>query len=148
MSDQRQWHLDLVAALLLATGLLLGLAVLDQDPARATSSYASGEVSQHLLGPAGAWVGQVLVETLGLSVYVFLACWFVLVVLVFLHRRWLTWTARLIGWLLLIPCAAVLADSWGDWLYPGVIPGPGGTLGAFLALWLQTDCTPATRASS
>src|SRR5438067_2492446 len=125
MSDQRRWHLDLSAGLLLLAGLLLSLAVLTQDPADAGSVYPPEPHIHNLLGPAGAWVGDVLLDTLGVSVYVLLTSWLVLVVLLFLRRRWLTWILRLCGWLLLIPCSAVLAEYWGAWFTPAVVTGPG-----------------------
>src|SRR5436853_530870 len=109
MSDERQWHLDLVACLLLVVGLALCLAVLGRDPTSPTATYpATGaEDSRHPLGASGAAVGRCLTEALGLAVYVLLSAWFVLVVLVFLRQRWLTWGRRLAGWLLLIPTTAV-----------------------------------------
>ena len=74
----------------------------------------------------GAWIARALVGGLGAAAYVFLAAWFVLVLLLFLRRGWLTWGLRLVGWLLLTPCAArVLADRFGgDW--PGGPPGRAG----------------------
>ena len=59
----------------------------------------------NLLGPAGAWLAAGLYDALGLAVHFLLASWFVLVVLLFLRRSLLTWTLRLAGWLLLLPCA-------------------------------------------
>jgi DNA segregation ATPase FtsK/SpoIIIE, S-DNA-T family len=145
MSDQRQWHLDLVACLLLVAGLGVCLAVLGYDPAGSTNVYPPTDGPPHLLGPVGNWVGRVMLETLGVSVYVLLASWFVLVLLIFLRRRFLTWTIRLAGWLLLIPTTAILAHSWGSWLSPNILPGPGGSLGAYLAFLLQTHCRPMIR---
>ena len=41
-------------------------------------------------------------------------------VLLFLRRGWLVWTFRLAGWLLMLPCTAVLADE----LNPSLLPAP------------------------
>ena len=127
MSDRRSWRLDVAAGVLLVVGLLLALAVFSHDPADLDEGlYPLNPIPHNLLAYPGAWVARALVGGLGAAVYVFLANWFVLVLLLFLRRGWLTWGMRLTGWLLLTPCAAVLADRFGgDW--PGSPPaGPGG----------------------
>jgi S-DNA-T family DNA segregation ATPase FtsK/SpoIIIE len=142
MSDRRQWHLDLAACVLLVTGFMVALAVFSQDPGSA-AAYPSPPASRNLLGPVGAWLGQSLLGSLGLAVYVLLAAWFVFVLLLVLRRAWLTWTLRLSGWVLLVPCAAVLAErcvrGWA-----GAPPeGPGGSVGTWLSLWLESVLRPA-----
>ena len=137
MSDRRSWRLDAAAGVLLLLGLLLALAVVRHDPADLDEGvYPLHPTPHNLLGLPGAWVARALVGGLGAAVYFFLATWFVLVLLLFLRRGWLAWGLRLLGWLLLTPCAAVLADRFGgDW--PGSPPaGPGGAVGAWLSIWL------------
>ena len=60
---------------------------------------------------------------------VLLASWFVLVLMLLVGKSWLRWTGRLLGWLILLPCAAIAADWLGpDWL-GGPLPGSGGAIG-------------------
>ena len=141
MSDRRSWRLDAAAGALLlvvkwpAAGSRRCSAI---DPADLDEGvYPLHPAPHNLLAVPGAWAARSLVGGLGAAAYVFLATWFVLVLLLFVRRGWLTWGMRLLGWLLLTPCAAVLADRFGgDWR--GSPPaGPGGALGAWLNLWLM-----------
>src|SRR5262245_38464960 len=119
MAERRGWHLDLVAWGLLLAGLLVALCVFSHDPPPAGAVYPPPPEPDNLLGPGGAWLAQELYEALGCAVYVLLASWFVLVLLIFLRKGIVSWSRRLAGWLLLIPCAAVLADVVG----PDVLGG-------------------------
>jgi DNA segregation ATPase FtsK/SpoIIIE, S-DNA-T family len=142
MPDRRSLRLDLLAWGMLLAGLLVALAVLSHDPPAATL-YPPPPEPDNLLGPPGAWLAQELHEALGAAVYVLLASWFVLVLLLFLRKGWLAWSLRLAGWLLLLPCAAVAADALGpEWL-DGPAPGSGGALGAWLAEGLEEHFEPA-----
>jgi hypothetical protein len=144
---ERRWRLDLAACGLLVTGLLLAVSVFSYDPADPPGArvYPAHSAETNLLGPAGAWLAQLLHETLGLAVYLLLASWFVLVVLLFLRRGVLTWSLRLAGWLLLVPCAAMLGDFFGSTLAGGPLAGGGGTLGAWLNGWLAAEFQPFGR---
>src|SRR5262245_28348959 len=108
-----------VAVALAIVGLLLSITVLGRDIFGRT----------HLLGSFGEWLSIQLFVALGWAAYLFIVIWWVCVA--FLFQRRPTWmnTRRLIGWLLLFPSAMVLAS----WLRPGI----GGSLGAWLALWLD-----------
>jgi S-DNA-T family DNA segregation ATPase FtsK/SpoIIIE len=66
-----------------------------------------------------------------------LVSWFAVVVLLLLRRGFFWSLVRLAGWLLLIPCAAVLAECLGPRILGGPLTGSGGTLGAWLTIWLQ-----------
>src|SRR5215471_13205052 len=113
MPDRRHWRLYLAACILLASGVFLTFSVLDCCPT----------------GPFGAGLAHELRQSLGAAVYVFLAGWFAVVIRLVLRRSWLSWSLRSLGWLLLVPSAAVLAERWPDLLPPSaMLPlGPGGS---------------------
>jgi S-DNA-T family DNA segregation ATPase FtsK/SpoIIIE len=145
MVDRRSFRLDLAAGGLLFSGLLVALCIFSFDPSTAAPHgvYPPPPKPSNLLGPAGAWLAEGLYQTLGVAVYVLLASWFVLVVLLLVRRSVLTWALRLAGWLLLLPCAAVAADVLGPDLLDGPLAGSGGSLGAWLSAWLESHFTPA-----
>jgi S-DNA-T family DNA segregation ATPase FtsK/SpoIIIE len=134
--ERRAWRLDLAALTLLVAGLLVALSVFTDEPLPATGQ-SQLTTHRNVLGRSGAWLAQVLTETFGVAVYVLLISWFVLVILLFLRRGFFAWSLRLAGWLLLLPCTAVLADYLGPSILDGPITGSGGTLGAWLRIWLQ-----------
>jgi DNA segregation ATPase FtsK/SpoIIIE, S-DNA-T family len=143
MSVRRPFHLDLVATGLLLAGLLLALAVFSYDPADppAATVYPAHAQAHNMLGSVGAGLTAALFDGLGSAAYVFLASWFVLVVLLYLRKAFGKWARRLLGWALLLPCAALAADYLGpDWANG---PAGGGTLGVWLAEVLQTHLSPA-----
>ncbi len=130
MAERRkQARVDLAAWLLLFSGLGVAVCVLSHEP------LAGERVSLHapnLLGKPGEWLARELYATLGSAVYVLLASWFVLVLMLLVRRSWKRWSCRFAGWLLLLPCSAIAADWLGpDWLQ-GPLYGSGGTLGASL----------------
>ncbi len=144
MSDRR-FRLDLAAFALLAAGLLVALCVLGQEAQPAGPIHPRPE-PRNLLGPPGAWLAQSLSESLGVAVYLLLASWFVLVVLLFLRRTWLHWAGRLVGWLVLLPVAAVFAELAGMQWPQLPLSERGGTLGAWLTLLLRERFTPLVQA--
>jgi S-DNA-T family DNA segregation ATPase FtsK/SpoIIIE len=145
MSEPRRWRFDAAAFVLLGAGLLLALAVFCHDPADPAGAtvFPARTHPRNLLGIPGAWTARALITALGLAVYVLLASWFVLVLLLFLRRSWLKWSLRLIGWLLLVPCSAILAERLARLLPTDTPAGPGGSLGAWLNALLQARFTPA-----
>jgi S-DNA-T family DNA segregation ATPase FtsK/SpoIIIE len=145
MSRTTSWRLDLAAAGLLLSGLVVALAVFAVDPATAGRRVYPPATPPHPLGPPGFWVGSLLHETLGVAVYVLLAAWFVLVVLLFLRSGWLHWSLRLVGWLLLLPCTALAADHIGPGWLSGPASGSGGHLGAYLSSWLAANLGPTAQ---
>lgn len=132
----RTHRLDGVAWLLLIAGLLVALCIFSFD-VRAHSNF---------FGQPGAWLARELNATLGVAVHVLLASWFVLVLLLLLRQSWASWTLRLVGWLVLLPCAAVAAE----WLAPdpvgGPITGSGGAVGVVVHAWLSETFTPFGKA--
>lgn len=131
-------RIDVAAFVLLVCGLLVALCIFGADPNELSQSWPEQSAhTTHMFGPMGAAIARDLFDGLGAAVYVLLAAWFVLVVLLFLRQTWWTWARRLAGWLLLLPCAAVLADWIGHSTLGGLIPGSGGTLGAWIAVSLS-----------
>ena len=132
---------DATAFLLLAIGGALAAAVLSADAADISGDWAVVRTSSHnLLGPAGAWIARSLVESLGSAVYVFLAGWLILSIDLFLRPQWWPWLRRVAGWSILVPAAAVMCGSTRDRLgSEDRSPGPGGTVGAWLASWLSAE---------
>jgi DNA segregation ATPase FtsK/SpoIIIE, S-DNA-T family len=134
MADRGGARMDFLAWGLLLSGLAVALCVFSYDP-------PSGGVYppppwSNLFGPPGAWLAQELFETLGVAVYALLASWFVLVLLLLRENRW-AWSFRLAGWLLLLPCATVIADVLGPEILGGPLVGSGGALGSLLNAWLE-----------
>jgi S-DNA-T family DNA segregation ATPase FtsK/SpoIIIE len=146
---ERRTRLDLTAFGFLLAGLLIALSVFSYDPNDPPNAAVHPQRStvNNLLGIPGAWASRTIVETFGAGVYVLLASWFVLVMLLFLRRSLLTWSLRLTGWLLLVPCAAMAGDFLGLELVPGTLTGGGGTLGAWLNGWLAASFYPMGRAA-
>jgi DNA segregation ATPase FtsK/SpoIIIE, S-DNA-T family len=123
--------MDGVAWLLFFCGIILALAILSHEPAAGTSS------AQNLLGYPGHWFAHEMYETLGSAVYVFLASWLVLVLMLLVRKSWLRWTGRFVGWVTLIPLTAIAFDFIGkDWL-PGPDFGSGGAMGTVLHEYLH-----------
>jgi S-DNA-T family DNA segregation ATPase FtsK/SpoIIIE len=144
MPDRRSLRLDLFVCALFIVGLLVALSVFSYDPADppAMSIYPPHTVATNLLGLPGAWLASRLYDAFGIAVYVLLISWFVLSLLLFLRRGFLTWLLRLLGWLLLLPCVAVLGESTGQALVSAPITGGGGSVGAWLNTSLKSRFHP------
>ena len=144
MPDRRSLRLDLFVCALFIVGLLVALSVFSYDAADppSTSVYPPHAVATNLLGPPGAWLASRLYDAFGIAVYVLLTSWFVLTLLLFLRRGFLTWLLRLAGWFLLLPCVAVLGESTGHALVSGPITGGGGSVGAWLNTWFRSRFHP------
>jgi S-DNA-T family DNA segregation ATPase FtsK/SpoIIIE len=129
----------------MAVGVFLTLSVLDYDPADTPgATYPATTVPHNRLGPLGAWFAHELRQTLGVATYLFLAGWLLFAGRIALRRTWLSWACRLLGWLLLVPCAAALAERWPNPPHWTCAPplGPGGSLGAWLNVWLAGQLKP------
>lgn len=133
MPERRNLRVDGIAWLLFFCGLVVALCILSHEPA------GQGTSAPNLLGVPGHLLAGELYAALGCGVYVMLAAWFVLVAMLLIRKSWLRWSARLIGWLILLPTTAIAADFLGhDWL-PGPIFGSGGALGACLHELLRDE---------
>ncbi len=154
MPDRRHWRLYLAVGLLLAVGVFLSLSVFDSvSTTTSVATTASLPFSlqreekggaANRLGPLGGAIAYELRQALGAAVYVFLVGWFVVLVRLVLRRSWLGWSLRSLGWLFLVPCAAVLAERWPALAPPGALPplGSGGSIGAWLKDWLEQAFPP------
>jgi S-DNA-T family DNA segregation ATPase FtsK/SpoIIIE len=145
MPDRRYWRLYLAVCVLLLGGLFLTLSVLDYDPSDLPSAvYPAPAAPHNRLGPLGAAIAHELRQTLGVAVYVFLTGWFIVASLLVLRRSWVAWSLRFLGWLLLVPATAVLAERWLRpapwWATPFL--GSGGSLGVWLDAWLTNSIQP------
>jgi S-DNA-T family DNA segregation ATPase FtsK/SpoIIIE len=132
MADRRAARCDWLAWTLLLTGLAVAACVLGHEE-------WVGRDAENLLGEPGAWLAQELFNALGSTVYVLLVSWFVLVLVLLVRQGVGVWLRRLVGWLILLPCCAVVADWIGpEWL-GGPLVGSGGALGAWLNAWLAQE---------
>ncbi|MGF1583617.1 MAG: DNA translocase FtsK 4TM domain-containing protein [Gemmataceae bacterium] len=138
MSDSPPKTTDLFGWGLLALGFVLAAAVLSHDPSLPPSGavYPSLEKSENLIGPSGHEVATVLYDSLGLAVYLLLASWFTLVLMLLMREKYWLWWKRLGGWVVLIPCVAIAADVLEIPLAGGSRFGPGGSIGAWLHMRL------------
>jgi S-DNA-T family DNA segregation ATPase FtsK/SpoIIIE len=147
MLGNRQWRLDLAAAVLFIVGVALAVAVVSHDVAdQADIVFPPNSAPKNLLGAPGAWASGILLQALGIGTYVFLISWFVLVLLLFLRRDWLRWSRRIVGCLVLVPAVAVLAAQRSDSWQIYAPAGPGGTVGLALAHVLKTNLNPVAPA--
>ncbi|HEY7329875.1 MAG TPA: DNA translocase FtsK 4TM domain-containing protein [Gemmataceae bacterium] len=139
MPDRRHWRLYLAVSLLLAIGGFLALSVIDSVSVGATES-----ARENRFGPLGGALAYELRQALGAAVYVFLAGWLVVLVRLVLRRSWLGWSLRSLGWLLLVPVAAVLAERNPELAPPCSIPplGSGGSIGGWLNDWMNGALPP------
>jgi S-DNA-T family DNA segregation ATPase FtsK/SpoIIIE len=135
-------RVDWSALALLAGGLLVALCVFSYRPATPSLNSATAEPAGGALTLAGELVARPLVDALGVSVYTLLAAWFMLVVLLVLRQIWWVWAYRFFGWCLLVPAVAVLADWVGPERLSAPLTGGGGSLGAWLAVWLAESMPP------
>ena len=148
MPDRRSLRLDLSVTVLFVLGLLVALSVFSYDPADSPSRsvYPPHSHATNLLGFPGAWIASRLYDALGIAVYVLLASWLVVTLMLFLRQRLMTWLLRLAGWLLLLPTIAVLGDSarssFFSAFFSGPVAGSGGSVGAWLSAWLRSRFHP------
>src|SRR5262249_55945037 len=111
------------------------------DPADSTAAnpLPGQPVPSNLLGFAGAWLAAKLCGTFGAAVYLLLVTWLAGVLLLFVRRNILRNLQTIAGCLLLVPCAAAIADLFK--IRIGAVPptGNGGALGAWITEWLRGD---------
>ncbi len=120
---------------LFVLGLGLALTLLSYDPADPPEPAVlpAHATPTNLLGLPGAWVAQLIITALGQTAYLALAAWFAVLVIVLQQRSiWLK-LVRMLGWIVLIPCAATCATL-------AAVPAiffPGATSGGSLGIWID-----------
>jgi S-DNA-T family DNA segregation ATPase FtsK/SpoIIIE len=136
MSKRQRTTFDLLALAFLAAGVLATLAIVSASADRRPDGA-------NLLGVAGAMFAHELFARLGVAAYLVLCCCFVLVVALFMEGRRGRWCWRLVGWVVLIPAAALTAYLLpASWL-PQTPAGAGGRLGTNLHRLLAAEFHPA-----
>jgi S-DNA-T family DNA segregation ATPase FtsK/SpoIIIE len=133
----RRWIADLAAFVLLAGWLLAVMAVASFDPRDPSGQpfiYPANAHNQNQLGQAGAWLASIGYLIFGWSLIPFLGCWYIAGMALLLQGRNGRWALRVLGWQLLIPGTALLADIFQIPLNRTWQPftGPGGRMGASL----------------
>ncbi len=122
---------------LLLTGIALSASLIAHDPT--TDGVA------HPFGSAGNFVAQQLIDAFGFAAFLLAAGWCIIAVTLMAFpdvRRWIT---RLVGWVLLVPCAAIFADSFRNLMEGPTATGPGGLVGAGLSYALLHHLAPVPR---
>ena len=124
---------EIIAIALFALGMLLTLCLVFFNPNDPSLNSAGQNETRNLIGPAGAYVSDVMLQSVGLASYLlplllFLAAW-----RRFRTRRIHAPVSRIIGLLtLLVSVAALLALGQMPLLFDGRVRA-GGFLGAFVA---------------
>jgi S-DNA-T family DNA segregation ATPase FtsK/SpoIIIE len=132
MTERRVFFLDGFALGFLLVGGILASSLLSHD--------RSGDpTSANLLGEVGRGLAVALVEALGTAAYVLLLGFGLLAWQLVFWRRWSKWFGRALGWLVLVPAAAVAIDRL---VLAGVGDGAlaldsGGTIGAWLSVQVE-----------
>src|SRR5439155_693329 len=124
MAERRAVSLDGIAAGFVAVGAVLALSLLGQEP------------------DGGNWLAALQTAAFGAAAPLVLVAWALLAWHLIFRRRWLRWGARLVGWAVLLPCAAVVLDRQDVELSGAPLTGPGGAVGAGLSLVLEDSCAP------
>jgi S-DNA-T family DNA segregation ATPase FtsK/SpoIIIE len=140
MPERRDLRLDLAACAWLLAGCAVAACLFRYDPADGPggSVYPAPEPAHNWLGPPGAWLARLLLQTFGVAGYILIGAWFVLAATIFLRSRVRQWSGRLAGWLLLVPLTALLADQSAERFNLRILHG-GGLLGAWLARFLDAN---------
>jgi S-DNA-T family DNA segregation ATPase FtsK/SpoIIIE len=120
---------------LFVLGFGLALSLLSYDPADPPEPVLSPAraAPANLLGIPGAWLAQQLIGALGQTSYMALVGWFA-VLLTVLQRRSIGFKiVRVIGWLVLVPCAA----AWATFLAMPEYFFPKASAGGALGIWIN-----------
>ena len=132
MLEQRSHKLDVVALVLLALAVFLGLALLTYNPADPPSTLVFPEHTKiaNACGRSGALAAQALLEVFGLGAY-FLVLSLAVVDAWLLARRPITEPLlRAAGWALALLGISTLLALGFHGASPGPVIGPGGYFGA------------------
>jgi S-DNA-T family DNA segregation ATPase FtsK/SpoIIIE len=136
MTERRVFFLDGFALGFLLVGGILAASLLTHDRSP-DPDFAN------LLGEVGRGLAVALAESLGMAAYLLLFGYSLLAWQLVFWRRWSKWLGRALGWLVLIPAAAVTIDRLA---LAGVGDGAvdsSGTIGAWLSVQLEDLLEPA-----
>jgi S-DNA-T family DNA segregation ATPase FtsK/SpoIIIE len=135
---------QLAALVLVATAVLLVLALASYNPADPSLSTATAREPTNILGAPGALVADLLLQALGHAVALPLFCLLTWAWRLGSHRSLSPFVLRLAALLAALPAlSAALALSPLPAGAPAA-PGPGGGAGPVLAAWLDGVLAPAT----
>ncbi len=129
---------EAVGLVLVAVSLLLWLCLLSYSPADGSWNTAAPQARPaNLVGPAGAWLADLGVQSVGLAAFAFP------VLLLLLAWKWVrseaieTPSARALGAVLFMASLATLVSLSPGWrAFGGAVP-PGGLAGTLLAEYLE-----------
>src|SRR5262249_49900264 len=129
---------------LFVLGFGLALVLLSYDPADPPEAAVTPAraTPANLLGLPGAWLAQTVISALGQTAYLALAAWFGVLLAILQKRPIWSKTTRVLGWVLLIPCAAAWAEigAMPAIFFPGA--SPGGSLGESIDGFLRGQYAP------
>ncbi len=118
---------ELLALLLVLTGLVAIAALASYDPADPSWSTATGEPTRNLAGPAGAHLADVLLQGVGFAAWLPVACLMTWAYRLATHRGLSPFVLRLASLLAALPLTAA---SLALLPLPADLPAPAGPAGA------------------
>jgi len=124
---------EIIAIALFALGLLLSLCLVFFNPDDSSLNSVGGRETHNLVGPVGAYVSDLLLQTFGIASYLLPLLFFLAAWRRFRIRRIHAPVSRIIGLVtLLLSVSAILALGSLPLLFDGRVRA-GGFLGAFVA---------------
>ncbi len=129
----------------LVMGFFLAGSVLSQDPTIPSrlTTYREPPPTSNLFGQLGDEIAANLYDVLGVGAYGLIAGLLILVFLRLQRKSLASCFIRMLGWMLLIPCISVFAEFGFFEDFWEFRSGPGGSLGAWLSVWLQEGVSAA-----
>lgn len=142
-APRRAWRIDLAACLLLMAGAIVAASIITYDPLDVPGATSPPrEHVANLLGRPGTLLAHELLSALGVGVGPLLVAWLFVVLLVVFRKRWLRWSCRLFGWLLLTPSLSMASLHWSLAVPVPFPAGIGGSVGEWLDV-RSADLMPA-----
>ena len=130
LNPKNIWR-ESLAFLWLAVVVMLGLALFSYQPTDPSLNHATDHVPENMLGLAGAYAGDILIQLLGYSAWLVVVLGAVLAFRIGMDKTPVlgSWTA--LFWLpLLLAISSLLSAYIEDTVYPA---GAGGALGYLFA---------------
>jgi len=145
MFENRNLKFDLFTLVLLATTVLLTMAVLTYDAADPPSTlvYPAPTVFKNACGPIGAYVSHFLLESIGIGAYYLLASVATLAVVLLWQGGIDQPVLRAVGWTASLVAISTLATMTLPSTTPGPVIGAGGYLGAMGHAVLESNFASA-----